>query len=117
MLGFPIADPLASVLICLLILKVAFDVLKDAVDKMMDTPCSPEFEQRVRSCIEGQEGVVRIDVLRTRQFGNKVYVDAEIAAEGSLSLRESHEIANEAHDCVEREFPEVKHIMIHVNPA
>ena len=50
-------------------------------------------------------------------FGNRVYVDAEIAVDGQLKLAEAHEIAEAAHDAVEANFEEVKHIMIHENPA
>ena len=117
MLGFPIGDPLASIVICVIVLKVALDVLKDAVDKMLDTPCGAEFETAVADVITATAGVVHIDALRTRQFGNKVYVDAEIAVEGSLPLTQAHAIAEAAHDAVEAKFPEVKHIMIHENPA
>ncbi len=117
MLGFPIGDPLASIVICVIVLKVALDVLKDAVDKMLDTPCGDEFETAVADVITATAGVVHIDALRTRQFGNKVYVDAEIAVEGSLPLTQAHAIAEAAHDAVEAKFPEVKHIMIHENPA
>ena len=117
MLGFPICDPLASIAICIIIFKVAFDVLKGAVDEVTDTPCDASFEKEVRACIDGQEGVVRIDSLRTRQFGNRAYVDAEIAVDGTLSLTEAHAIAEKVHAAVEGNFPTVKHIMIHENPA
>ena len=117
MLGAPICDPLASILICLIVLKVAFDVEKDAVNKVVDAPCSADFEDSVRDCISGVEGVVRIDTLHTRQFGNKAYVDAEIAVDGTLPLVEAHAIAEKVHSTVEARFLDVKHIMIHENPA
>ena len=104
MLGFPVLDPLASVVICIFILKVAFDIFKDALDKMLDTSCSEEYEEK-------------LDLLRTRMFGNKVYIDAEIAVDGALSLKDAHAIAEDVHDNVEKKFPNTKHIMIHVNPA
>ena len=117
MLGWGVCDPLASIVICLIIFKVAFEVLRDAVDKVTDTPCAPTFELEVRDCILAQDGVMRIDALRTRKFGNKVYVDAEIAVDGQLRLVDAHAIAERAHDAVEQGFPTVKHIMIHENPA
>ena len=117
MIGFPILDPLASVVICLCILKVAYDILKDALTKMLDTSCSEEFEEEIGNFITAQEGVVRLDVLRTRMFGNKVFIDAEIAVDGDSSLRHAHGIAEAVHDGVEHNFKNIKHIMIHVNPA
>ena len=117
MLGFAAGDAIASLVICVIILKVAFDVLKDALNNMTDTPCDREFEREIETCIEGVDGVVRIDELRTRKFGNRVYVDAEIAVDGQLPLVQAHSIAEAAHNAVESDFPTVKHIMIHENPA
>ena len=115
-LGMPFMDPVASIIICLLILKVAFDISRDAVYKMLDTSCDNAFEQRLRTFIGNQDGVGRIDLLRTRQFGNRIYVDLEIAVKPDISLRDAHGIAERVHSAVEQEFPNVKHVMIHVNP-
>ena len=116
-LGFPIMDPIASILICVLILKVAYDISKDAIGKMLDTSCDGAFEQNVRSFVEEQAGVERVDLLHTRQFGNKIYIDLEIAVRGDISLLDAHAIAERVHDGVENHFSNVKHVMIHVNPA
>jgi len=76
-LGLKIMDPVASLLICLLILKVAYEILRDALDKMIDTSCDRDYEQKLRLFVEAQSGVQKIDLLRTRQFGNKVYIDLQ----------------------------------------
>ena len=115
-LGFPVLDPIASVIICVFIVKAAYDIFKDAVDKMVDKSRDEETEEKMRRLIEEQQGVLKVDVLRTRLFGAKMYVDIEIAADGDITLREGHEIAQVVHDKVEEEFPLVKHCMVHVNP-
>ena len=116
MLGFPILDPLASVAIAVCIIKVAYDILKDAVSKMLDTACSSEYEKKLADFISAQDGVDRLDVLHTRMFGNKIYIDAEISVDGDKSLTDAHEIAEGVHTQVEKHFDNIKHIMIHVNP-
>ena len=116
MLGFPILDPLASVAIDVCIIKVAYDILKDAVSKMLDTACSSEYEKKLADFISAQDGVDRLDVLHTRMFGNKIYIDAEISVDGDKSLTDAHEIAESVHTQVEKHFDNIKHIMIHVNP-
>ena len=108
-LGFPVLDPIASVIICVFIVKAAYDIFKDAVDKMVDKSCDEETEEKMRQLIKEQTGVLKVDVLRTRLFGAKMYVDIEIAADGDITLREGHEIAQVVHDKVEEEFPLVKH--------
>lgn len=115
-LGFPVMDPLASVIICLFIFQAAYEIFKDAVDKMVDKACDEETVEKICALAKRQRGVMRVDSLQTREFGNKIYVDLEIAADGHLSLNESHEIAEDVHDEIEKAFPQIKHIMIHVNP-
>ena len=116
-LGYPAADAVASLLICVFIAKAAYDIFKDAVNKMVDRACSEETEAEIRAAAEEIPGVLQIDLLHTRVFGNRIYVDIEIGADGSLTLEEGHEIARQVHNAVEERFPDVKHIMVHVNPA
>ncbi len=115
-LGYPVCDPIASVIICVFIVKAAYEIFKDAVDKMMDTACDTETLENIRRVITAQEGVLGIDRLQTRLFGARIYVDVEIAADGELPLREAHVIAERVHNAIENSFEEVKHCMVHVNP-
>jgi len=115
-LGFPILDPIASVVICVFIEKAALDIFLDAVDKMVDKACDEATEGKMRACVMEQEDVLGVDLLRTRTFGNKIYVDIEICVDGGKTLWAAHAIAEAVHDSVEKEFPKVKHIMVHVNP-
>ena len=116
-LGLPIMDSIASLVIFVFIAKAAFDIFKDAMNKMVDHSCDEETEKAIYDCVMANEQVMGIDLLHTRVFGNKIYVDVEIQVNGSYTLREAHEIAEVVHDDIERTFPKVKHIMVHVNPA
>lgn len=117
MLGYPVLDPIASVVICLFILKQGISIIYDALKKMLDTSCGEQFEKEVRQLVDAENQVERIDMLRTRMFGDKVYIDMEIAIDGSMQLTDAHAIAERVHDDIEHAFPKVKHVMIHVNPA
>ena len=117
MMGYPVLDSVASVVICLFIVKASYDILKDGVVKLLDTSCGESYDKKMADYISGQEGVVCVDSLRSRMFGNKVYIDLEIQVDGEKSLREAHQVAERIHDDVEKTFPDVKHIMIHLNPA
>ena len=116
-LGLPVLDPIASLVICLMIGKAAYEIFRDAVDKMVDQSCGEELESAIRDLTLRQEGVRGIDLLRSRKFGNRVYIEMEISADGALSLHDAHAIAEQVHNEIEAAFPEIKHIMIHVNPA
>lgn len=116
-LGYPICDPLASVIICIFILKAAIEIFKDAVDQLIDKACDAETEKRINELVKSVDGVISVDDLKTRLFGSKMYVDVEIGADGELSLYDAHEIARKVHDKIEAEFDGVKHCMVHVNPV
>ena len=115
-MGYPVADTAASLLICVFIAKASYDIFKDAVEKMVDRACNQETEQAIYDCAAAIPGVKKVDLLHTRVFGNRIYVDIEIRADGKLTLEEGHEIARQVHVAVETQFPDVKHIMVHVNP-
>lgn len=115
-MGYPVLDSIASVVICIFIVKASYDIFKDAIGKMVDQSCDEKTEKEISDCILSQNGVLQIDLLQTRMFGNKIYVDIEISVDGNKTLWESHAIAENVHSVIEQTFPKIKHIMIHVNP-
>lgn len=115
-MGFPVLDSIASLVICIFIIKAAYDIFKGAIDKMVDHSCDTETEDALMQCAAGQKDVLQVDLLRTRVFGNKIYVDLEISVDGKKTLFEGHAVAEQVHNAIEQQFPKVKHIMIHVNP-
>ena len=116
-LGFPIMDSIASMVIFIFIVNAAFQIFKDAMDKMVDHSCDDETEKQIYDCVMKNKNVMGIDVLQTRIFGNKIYVDVEIQVNASYTLQVAHNIAEAVHEDIEENFPKVKHIMVHVNPA
>lgn len=115
-MGFPILDPLASILICLMIIYAAWEIFYDATEKLVDTSPNQKTVNAIKDCVLSQKGVIKIDKLQARKFASKIYVDVEIEVNGSLSLHKAHEIAERVHNQVEATIPKVKHCMVHVNP-
>lgn len=116
-MGYPVLEPIASLVICIFILKAAIDIFRDAMRRMVDRSSDSATEESIRRCVLSQDDVLGIDLLQTREFGSRIYVDLEIIADADLTLRESHKIAENVHDAIEKNFPKVKHVMIHVNPG
>ena len=117
MLGFPVMDSIASLVIFVFIAKAAYDIFKDAMDKMVDHSCDEETEKAIYDVAVAHEEVLGIDLLQTRIFGNKIYGDVEIQVNEAYTLQKAHNIAEEVHESIEQKFPKVKHVMVHVNPA
>lgn len=116
MAGFPVMDGIACIFISFCVIKAAVEILGDAVGKTIDKACDKETEEAMKRLILGKKGVVGINGLYTRLFGSKIYVEAEILADGKISLENAHEIAENVHLSIEENFPGVKHCMVHMDP-
>lgn len=115
-LGFPVLDPIASLVICVFIVKAAADIFRSSIDKMTDHACDRQTERDITDLAFGIDGVMGVDRVMTRVFGDRIYVDMEISANGEDTLNATHAVAQAVHDKIEKEFPKVKHCMVHVNP-
>lgn len=115
--GFIHGDAIASIIICIFILKVGIEILLSGVNKLVDHSCDIDTVNNIRNIAEYIDGVKHIDNVKTRMFGDKIYVDMEISVDGNLRLIEAHEIAEHVHDSIENKIGRCKHCMVHVNPA
>ncbi|MBQ9763223.1 MAG: cation transporter [Phascolarctobacterium sp.] len=115
-MGYPVLDPVASIIICLMILHASYEVFTDAMYKMVDHSCDDKTTQELVDLICRVPGVEHVDSITTRIFGNRIYVDVEISVDDMLPLIKAHHIAETTHAALEANFPLVKHCMVHVNP-
>ena len=115
-MGFLALDSIASVVISIFIIKAGVDIFIQTVRELTDEACDEETVNKIYNLINKQSGVKRIDEVKTRKFGSKIYVDIEISADGEKTLNETHQIAENIHDTIEEEIELVKHCMVHVNP-
>ena len=114
-LGVKILDPIAALIICVLIIKVAFDICRESIAQLIDESASDEKVNEIANNILNIEGVIKIDSLQTRKYATKLYVDVDISVDGSLSVEEGHNIADKVHHTIEKD-ENIKHCMVHVNP-
>lgn len=116
-LGYAILDPIASIIICIIIVKVAISIFIQAIKQLVDHACDPETEEKIREIILSTRGVKNIDILKTRIHASKLYVDIECSLDEDLSFKEAHNIAEQIHIQVEQKIKNVKHCMVHVSPS
>lgn len=114
-IGFPFLDPLVALVISAIIIKVAYDICKQSVGQLIDESASEEIILDMRRKILNINGVKEINTLKTRQHGNKLFVDVEISVDAKLSVKEGHDIAIIIHNLIEEDST-VKHCMVHINP-
>ena len=72
---------------------------------------------KIRKIINGYEKIKKIDVLRTRQFGSKVYVDIEVQVDKNMEFEEVHDLTHKLRNDIEKNNNFIKSCMIHANPT
>lgn len=115
-MGYLWLDAAASLVICVFVVKAAYDIFIDAIQKMVDHSCGDELEKEIIDCVVRNPGVVEVHQMIIREFGNRIYVDLEIHADGQLTLNQANSIADQVHDGIEAQFPKIKHISVRVSP-
>lgn len=114
-LGFPIADPIATIIVTIAILCTAFDVLRD-VNRVFSDEVRIEPE-RVREVAMGVKGVVQCHHIRTRGLENEVYMDMHVLVKPEESIADAHAIGDAVEAAVRKAFPEVIEVVVHLEPA
>lgn len=114
--GYTFLDPVAGMIVSILIIKVGVDLYIRAVKELIDSSADKETLDRINNSVLSIDGVRAIKSLKTRIFGNRIYVDIEVFVDEELSVREGHDIAEVVHISVENEINAVKHCMVHIEP-
>lgn len=115
-LGLKILDPIAAIIVSVFIIKVGIDLYIESVRGLVDEAADDETISKIEELIYSVEDVKGIKNLKTRIFGNKIYVDIDIQVKGDITVTEGHDIAEKVHDLIEENIEDVKHCMVHVEP-
>lgn len=117
--SFPVlgyGDPIAGIIVSILVLRIAIEIGRESVDILMEKSVSDErlhsFEEIIRSMPE----VKRIDRLRAREHGHYVLVDIRIGIAGDLTVQEGHVISSHLRNLIMEHNEDVDEVLIHLNP-
>ena len=116
LLGFPLLDPVAALIVGLMVSKMGWRFAWDALNDLMDRSVSQEQIEQIRVTLTETAGVQGVHDLRTRKVGDMIMVDAHLEVDGRLTVREGHDIAALARDRVMQHLP-VLDVMTHLDPV
>lgn len=116
LLGYPLFDPLAAIVVGAMVAKMGWSFAWDATHDLADRAATSEHTREIEATLLATAGVQGVHDLRTRKAGDWILVDVHLEIDGSLTVYESHEIARQARLRVLAAHP-VLSLMIHVDPA
>ena len=111
-----VLDPLASIVVGAMLVKVAWDLLGPSFRELTDSSLPANTENEMLAIINGIEGVKDPHNLRTRRVGNLIAAEVHIRLDGNLSLAEAHEKASEVERRIKERFGSQSHIIVHMEP-
>ena len=116
LVGYPIFDPLAAVVVGLIIIKMGGAFAYHALNDLVDHSAEQTQVDAIRQTLLSIPGVLGIHDLRTRKMGDLIAVDTHIEVDGSITVREGHDIATLARERV-LENHRVVSLMAHLDPV
>ncbi|HEY4544017.1 MAG TPA: cation diffusion facilitator family transporter [Tissierellaceae bacterium] len=114
--GFPALDPIAGIVVAIMVIKVGVDLYLKSIRELVDESASEEIINEINKIASSTKGVINVNRLRTRVFGNRIFVDIDIQVDPNITVKEGHDISAVLHDRLESEITDIKHTMVHVEP-
>ena len=115
-LGWPQADGIAGLLITLFILGIVWETGRDILSRLMDS-VEPGLVAQMESVAAGVPGVREVHALRARWVGHQLTMEVNICADGSKTLVEAHQIAEEVRHALMHSIPRLNDVVVHVDPV
>ncbi len=113
--GWQLIDPIFAIAIALYILYSAWNIVREAVDLLMDHELPDEERQKIRAVIMNHPDAIGLHDLRTRRSGSTVFIQLHLELDETLSLKQAHAIADELEHKVGALFDEAE-VIIHEDP-
>ncbi|MBD5294328.1 MAG: cation transporter [Bacteroides sp.] len=112
-----IMDPIAALVISALIFKVGIEIIKPAIDELLERSLPVPTVVEIENIMYETPGVRGLHHLRTRRIGNNIAIEVHLKMDGDLTLTQAHEIASEVERRIRARFGQETHIGIHMEPA
>lgn len=112
-----VLDPLASVVVGLVLVKVAVELLRTSIGELTESSLPQETEQEIEDIITSFPGVSEPHNLRTRRIGTRIAIEAHIRMDGAMTLQASHDLATQVEKKLKTRFGDDTHITLHVEPV
>lgn len=116
MLGFKVLDPIASIIVAIVVVKVGVDILKSSCGELMDSSISKKDIDQIENIIESDDKIYGIKDFKSRKYGSVAYIDMSIFIDKSKTLEEAHDIADKLEQNIISKLNYIKEINIHTEP-
>lgn len=115
LLGYPLADAIAAIIVALMVAKIGLGQLISSIKELVDTSLPPPLLAEIRGTILAIEGVDGVHLLRSRQMGEDVLLDAHVIVDPRITVSEGHSISDAVRDELVSRFDDVMDVLVHID--
>lgn len=116
-LGFKILDPLAGLIVSVIVIKVGIELFLKGYNELMDSSIDEDELAQISKIVLRETNIESINDLKARKHGSKVFIDIEICVDSHISVLEGHDIAENVEKVIYDNLDDVKKVLVHVNPC
>jgi cation diffusion facilitator family transporter len=113
-MGYPLADPVIALLICILILLTGLEIIKESSTILLDR--APVDEAEIIDTAKSVEGVCTCHAVRTRGMAGEIFVDLHIGVDASLAIDAAHKVGEDVESSIKSKIPGVRDVVVHLEP-
>ncbi|WPL19651.1 putative cation efflux system protein [Thiorhodovibrio winogradskyi] len=114
--GLSYLDAVASVLVAVMIAKIAWDLGREAVSELVDAGLEPARVGEIRQAITAIADVRSLHMLRTRTHGGQASADVHVLVDPYISVSEGHMISVLVEKRLKAGFDEISEVIVHIDP-
>ncbi|WP_069650481.1 cation diffusion facilitator family transporter [Caloranaerobacter ferrireducens] len=116
-MGYPLLDPLAGLIVSIIVVKVGVEFFIHGYNELMDISIEESKLYEIAERLMKNTNIKNINDIKARKHGSKVYVDIKICVDPNITVYMGHSIAEEVEEEVKKSLDNVKDVMVHVNPC
>ncbi len=113
--GFPLMDPLAGIVVALMIAKSGSDIIRSAVSDLMDTSLADEELKEILDTARETAGVLTLHEVRSRRVGGDVFIDLHVLVDAECSVSEGHQIGENLRQRLIHQFTQIEDVLVHID--
>lgn len=115
-LGYPILDPLMTIVVAAILIKVGWDMVFTIIDELMDAQVEPEIIEHLGQAVLKVNGVYSVRNIKVHKYGAEHHVDCTITVSPELDVAQGHDLSHKVEDKIKEKLTTVTHVDIHVEP-
>jgi cation diffusion facilitator family transporter len=109
-------DHVGAVIVSIFILHASIKIIWPGLSELIDVGAPTEIRKKIRDITLKNEAVLQVHDIRTRYISTSIQADLHIVVEGSITVREGHDIADDVKARIINAIPEVLDVIVHVDP-